>query len=224
MDRRKSLKLIATGAVAAPAVIAGCKTEDKKQPDAAAGDAQFNLDRNPDELKYEKDLLARPKFFTEHEMATITILGDIIIPKDEVSGNASDAKVPDFIEFIVKDMPQHQVPMRGGLRWLDMQCLKRHEKTFKDCSSEQQIAMVDLIAYPAKAKDNRDLSPGVSFFSLMRNLTATGFYTSQIGVTDIGYMGNKANQWNGVPEDVLKQYGVSYTEKDLKDCVSFDAK
>jgi hypothetical protein len=223
MDRRKSLKLIATGAVAAPAVIAGCKTEDKKQP-GAGSEPTFNLDRNPDELKYEKELLARDKFFTAHEMATITILGDIIIPKDEVSGSASDAKVPDFIEFIVKDMPQHQVPMRGGLRWLDMQCLKRHEKTFKECSAEQQLALVDQIAYPGRAKNNGDLTQGVSFFSLMRNLTATGFYTSQIGVADIGYMGNKANQWNGVPEDVLKQYGVSYTEKDLKDCVSFDAK
>jgi gluconate 2-dehydrogenase gamma chain len=218
MDRRKSLKLIATGAVAAPAVIAGCKTDDKKKPDESA-EAKFNLDRNPDELKYEKELLAKEKFFTAHEMATITILSDIIIPKDEVSGSASDAKVPEFIEFIVKDMPQHQVPMRGGLRWLDMQCSKRYEKPFKDCTAEQQIELVDQIAYPAKKTP--ELTQGVSFFSLMRNLTATGFYTSEIGVKDIGYMGNKANQWNGVPADVLKQYNVSYTEKDLKDCVSF---
>jgi len=220
MDRRKSLKLIATGAIAAPAVVAGCKTEDKKKTDEKA-DATFNLDRNPDELKYEKELLAKDKFFTPHEMATITILADIIIPKDEVSGSASDAKVPEFIEFIVKDMPQHQVPMRGGLRWLDMQCLKRHEKTFKDCSSEQQLALIDLIAYPERAKKTKELTQGVSFFSLMRNLTATGFYTSEIGVKDIGYMGNKANKWNGVPDEVLKQYNVAYTEKELKECVSF---
>lgn len=224
MDRRKSLKLIATGAVAVPAVIAGCKTEDKKKPEDVAGEPTFNLDRNPDEVKYEKELLAKEKFFSPHEMATITILADIIIPKDEVSGSASDAKVPDFIEFIVKDMPQHQVPMRGGLRWLDMQCLKRFEKPFKDCTAQQQLEMVDLIAYPQKAKDNKVLTQGVAFFSLMRNLTATGFYTSEIGVKDIGYMGNKANQWNGVPEDVLKQYNVAYTEKELKECVSFDSK
>ena len=121
MDRRKSLKLIVTGAVAAPVVIAGCKTDDKKT--AEKDEPKFNLDRNPDELKYEKELLAKEKFFTEHEMATITILANIIIPKDEISASASDAKVPDFIEFIVKDMPNHQIPMRGGLRWLDMQCL-----------------------------------------------------------------------------------------------------
>ena len=75
-------------------------------------------------------------FLRADEMATITMLGDIIIPKDEISGSASDAKVPDFIEFIVKDMPEHQTPMRGGLRWLDVQCLNRYGKAFKDCEHE----------------------------------------------------------------------------------------
>lgn len=218
MDRRKSLKLIATGAIAVPAVIAGCKIEDKKTKNLVE-EAKFNLDRNPDELKYEKEILAKEKFFTEQEMATITILADIIIPKDEISGSASDAKVPEFIEFIVKDMPNHQVPMRGGLRWLDMQCLKRYERSFKDCTHEQQIGLVDMIAYPDKAKPG--MKQGAAFFSLVRNLTATGFYTSEIGVKDIGYIGNTSTQWNGVPEDVLKQYKLAYTEKELKECVSF---
>ena len=101
-------------------------------------------------------------FFTPQEMATITILGDIIIPKDEISGSASDAKVPDFIEFIVKDMPEHQIPMRGGLRWLDMQCLKRYEKSFTECDSQQQMEMVDEIAYPKKAKP--EMKPGCNIF------------------------------------------------------------
>ncbi|MGG9960336.1 gluconate 2-dehydrogenase subunit 3 family protein [Ferruginibacter sp. SUN106] len=220
MDRRKSLKLLATGAFVAPAVIEGCTPNDKKADVAA--EPTFNLDRNPAELKREKQLLAQEKFFTTEEMATITILGDIIIPKDAVSGSASDAKVPDFIEFIVKDMPKHQLPLRGGLRWLDMQCLTRYEKAFKDCSQQQQIEMVDMIAYPKKAKP--EMSQGVEFFKLMRNLTATGFYTSEIGVKDIGYAGNSPTQWNGVPADVLKQYNKAYTEKELKECVSFDAK
>jgi hypothetical protein len=173
MDRRKSLKLLATGAIAVPAVIAGCKEEDKKSE--AAKEPQFNLDRNKEELEHEKSLLAMGQFFTDHELATITVLGDIIIPKDEVSGSASDAKVPEFIDFIVRDMPHYQTPMRGGLRWLDMQCLKRYDKTFVDCTNQQQIEMVDLIAYPQRAKDKPELQPGVSFFNLMRNLTATGF-------------------------------------------------
>ena len=221
MDRRKSIKLIVTGAVAAPIAIAGCKSDDKKTT-ATKDEPKFNLDRNPDELIYEKKLLAEEKFFTEHEMATITVLADIIIPKDDTSGSASDAKVPEFIEFIVHDMPSHQVPMKGGLRWLDMQCLKRYEKSFKDCNHDQQIEFVNMISYPDKVKSG--MKQGAAFFSLMRNLTATGFYTSEIGVKDIGYVGNTSTQWNGVPEDVLKQYKLAYTEKELKECVSFDAK
>lgn len=217
MDRRKSLKLIAAGAVAVPTVIAGCKTDEKPK----AAEPTFTLDRNPDELKYEKELLAKEKFFSDHEMATITVLADIIIPRDEVSGSASDAKVPEFIEFIVKDMPSHQIPMKGGLRWLDMQCLKRYEKAFKDCDKQQQIEMVEMIAYPDRTKDKPELKQGVAFFSLMRNLTATGFYTSEIGVKDVGFVGNAPTQWNGVPDEILKQYSLAYTEKEMKECVSF---
>ena len=219
MDRRKSLKLIATGAVAVPAAIAGCATDNKKTP-ATTAEPVFNLDRNPDELKYEKELLAREDFFTGHEMATITILADIIIPKDEISGSASEAGVPAFIAFIVKDKPEHQVPMKGGLRWLDLQSVKLFEKAFKDCAPVQQIELVDQIAYPAKARP--EMSQGVQFFKLMRDLTATGFYTSETGIKDIGYMGNQPNQWNGVPPEVLAQYKLAYTEKELKECVSFD--
>ena len=182
MKRRESLKLIVTGAVAVPAVVAGCGPDDKKA--VAAADPTFDLDRNPAEVENEKKILAMDKFFTDHEMATIAVFSDIIIPKDEVSGSATDAKVPEFIEFIVKDMPHHQTPMRGGLRWLDMECFERFQKAFKDCDTKQQIEMVDEIAYPEKAKP--EMEQGVAFFNLMRNLAATGFYTSQIGVKDIG--------------------------------------
>ncbi len=79
--------------------------------------------------------------------------------------------------------------------------------------------MVDQIAYPAKAKP--EMKQGVSFFNLMRNLTLTGFFTSEMGVKDLGYAGNTPNRWNGVPDEVLKQYGLAYSEKELKECVSF---
>jgi hypothetical protein len=219
MDRRKSLKALALGTLSTGLLLDACKETDKKA-DAPKTDiaGTGKIDRMPEEVDHYNKITA-DKFFTDHEMATITILADIIIPKDEVSGSASDAKVPDFIEFIVKDMPEHQTPMRGGLRWLDLQCLRQFEKSFKDCSEQQQIAMVDQIAYPDKAK--AEMKPGVNFFNLMRDLTCTGFYTSEIGVKDIGYAGNKPNQWNGVPEDVLNQYKLAYTEKENKECVSY---
>jgi len=223
MNRRDSLKALVVGGISTSVLLDACKQPAKETKETGAiGKEPDQSDRMPEEKVADKALKDQPNFFTANEIATITILGDIIIPKDAVSGSASDAKVPEFIEFIVKDMPEHQVPMKGGLRWLDMQCLKRYEKAFKDCNHNQQMEMVDEIAWPKKAKPQ--MRQGVSFFNLMRNLTATGFYTSEIGVKDVGYMGNTHNQWNGVPDDVLKQYGLAYTEKELKECISFDTK
>jgi hypothetical protein len=220
MDRRKYLKTLGITAVTAGVMVDACKTENKEpaaKPETTESESTIN--RMPEEKVYDDGLKKADKFFTPEEFATVTVLADIIIPKDEVSGSASDAKVADFIEFMVKDEPSLQTPLRGGLRWLDMHCLNAYEKAFKDCTAEQQIEVVDQIAYPAKAKP--EMSFGVKFFNLMRNLTATGFYSTQIGWNDIGYVGNRPNQWNGVPEDVLKQYNIAYSEKELKECISF---
>ena len=220
MDRRKYLKTLGVTAVSAGVLADACKTENKGKPlNPVTTESTSTIDRMPEEKAHDEEIKNEPKFFTPDEFATITVLADIIIPKDEVSGSASDAKVADFIEFIVKDEPDFQTPLRGGLRWLDIQCLNNYQKAFKDCSAQQQIEMVDQIAYPAKAKP--EMAFGVSFFNLMRNLTATGFYSTQIGWNDIGYVGNKPNQWNGVPDDVLKQYNMAYSEKELKECISF---
>lgn len=218
MDRRELLKALALSTLSAGLLADACKPTDKKLETKIGEPAGSTLYRTELEQEAYKELTSFT-FFTKEEMATIAVLSDIIIPADEVSGGAVDAKVPDFIEFIVKDKPEHQVPMRGGLRWLDLQSLKRFEKTFVDISEQQRIELVDEIAYPEKAKP--EMKQGVAFFNLMRNLTASGFFSSEIGVKDIGFMGNKPNQWNGVPEEVLKQYDLAYTDKQLKECISF---
>lgn len=219
MDRRKSIKTLLIGAAGTGVLAEACKDAGKKEtgnlPDVTA-----LADRMQEEKDYLTKLNAGDTFFTPHEMKVITLLSDIIIPADAVSGSASQAKVPEFIEFIVKDMPEHQTPLRGGLRWLDMLSAKRHEKSFADITDQQRLALVDLIAYPEKASP--DMKQGVSFFNLMRDLVTTGFYTSEMGVKDLGYLGNVPNQWNGVPDDVLKQYGYAYSEKELKECISYD--
>ena len=219
MDRRKSLKALAVGTISGAVLLDACKPGDKKDAANKSLADGFTLDRQPEELeRYEK--VTSETFFNAHEMSTIAVLSDIIIPKDEVSGSATDAKVPDFIEFIVKDMPQHQTPMRGGLRWLDIHSFRKKGKSFVDLDEKSRLEIVDEIAYPQKAAP--EVAQGVAFFSLMRNLTATGFYTSKIGVEDVGYKGNQPNQWNGVPDDVLKQYDVAYTDKENKECVKYE--
>ena len=204
MNRRESLRALGFTTISTALLLDACKTGpdktakviDKANVEATAGLQEFEIER----LKR----LNSEKFFTEHELSTITILADIIIPKDDISGSASEAKVPEFIEFIVKDMPDHQLPMRGGLKWLDLQCFTRYGDAFKACTAAQQIEMVTAIAYPKKAKP--EMQQGVVFFNRMRNLTASGFYTTQIGIKDIGYVGNAPNKWEGVPADVLAQY------------------
>jgi gluconate 2-dehydrogenase gamma chain len=213
MKRRESLKVIGIGTLSAGLLLDACNTKPKEENKVDADVKADNSHRLPGEVDNEKKLNAET-FFTKHEMATITVLADIIIPKDDRSGSASDAEVPQFIEFIVKDQPHHQVPMRGGLRWLDMQCLKRYNKTFVDCSKEQQIELVDQIAYPATAKP--EIKQGVAFFDRMRDLTAIGFFTSKMGIEDLGYLGNRANQWEGVPLDIIKQYGLENVRFDSK--------
>ena len=131
MDRRKSIKALFIGTVSTGVFIEACKPGDKKAIVEEVKAKGFDYNRMKEEQEaYDK--IVSTTFFTPHEFATITILVDIIIPKDEISGSATDAKVPDFIEFIVKDMPEHQTPLRGGLRWLDLESFKRFDKAFTD--------------------------------------------------------------------------------------------
>ena len=220
MDRRKYLKTLALGTVTTGALLVeSCAPEKAKE--ATATFPAPTIDRTPEELAHYNKLMSE-KFFDEHEMKTISVLADIIIPKDETSGSATDAKVPDFIEFIAKDMPRHQVPLRGGIKWLDLHCMRMfNNKSFVECSATEQMKMVDEIAWPEKAKP--EMQQGVSFFNLMRDLTACGFFTSEIGIKDLGYAGNRPNQWDGVPQDVLDQYKVKYDERTLNESVKFDA-
>ncbi|SES00062.1 gluconate 2-dehydrogenase subunit 3 family protein [Pedobacter rhizosphaerae] len=205
MNRRDSIKALGLTALSTTVLIDACKQPENKTEAVVPEETAKEAGREKWELDRDKKLKSET-FFNKHEMATITVLADIIIPKDDVSGSATDAKVPEFIEFIVKDIPEHQVPMRGGLKWLDVYCFNKYEKSFVEASEEQQISIIDEIAYPKKAKP--EVQAGVIFFNRMRDLTASGFYTTEIGVKDIGYMGNSPNQWAGVPDDVLKQYGM----------------
>jgi hypothetical protein len=217
MKRRESIKALALTAISSGVLLQSCeqpKPVTENVPSLLSG-----IDRHPFE-KIRDEKLLKEKFFDDHEMNTIKVLIDIILPKDGVSGSATEAGVHDFIEFIVKDIPRHQLPLRGGLKWLDNQSLKQFNQNFIDCSSTNQIALIDQIAYPELAKP--EMKQGVTFFNLLRDLTATGFFTSQMGLKDLGYVGNAPNRWDGVPKDVLDNYGLSYDERTLNESVKWE--
>jgi hypothetical protein len=206
INRRNTIKALGLGVISATTLLEACNTGANGKSATGAAEKPVDITGRQDfEIARDKSLTGQT-FFDPHEMATITLLADIIIPKDEHSGSATDAGVPDFIEFIVKDEPQHQLPMRGGLRWLDTECLHRFEKDFRDCSAEQRLEVVSDIAYPFTAKP--DMKPGVSFFNKIRDLTAIGFFTSKMGIDDLGYKGNSPGKWEGVPAELLKRYGL----------------
>jgi len=175
-------------------------------PEGGKKDPAFEQFGRTEYEKLRDAKLFAEQFFSKQEMKTITALVDIIIPRDAVSGSASDAGVPAFIEFMAKDKPELQTPLRGGLVWLDVQSKQRFEQIFVEITDAQRLQIVEDIAYPERKKPR--MSQGVSFFSLMRNLTASGFWSSQIGIKDLGYAGNAPNQWDGPPAEVVQKYGL----------------
>lgn len=150
-----------------------------------------------------------PAFFTAHELETVKLLVNYIIPKDDRSGSATDAGVPEFMDFVLNEHKDMQTPMRGGLAWIDTQCRERFGKTFMLAGDGERRQVLDDIAWPAKA--SKDLSQGVNFFNDFRDLTASGFFSSKMGVEDVQYLGNTfVMEWKGCPPEALKKLGVSY--------------
>jgi gluconate 2-dehydrogenase gamma chain len=167
-----------------------------------------------------------PKFFTRHEYQTVRTLVDYIVPRDERSGSATDAGVPQYMDFVLSDQTPppgppnptprfyvaptaSQINVRGGLAWLDNECANRFGAgtTFLTATDAQRRQVLDDIAWPAKAKP--ELSHGVAFFTRMRDMTASGFYSSKMGIQDLRYMGNvPMAKWDGCPPEVIAKLGV----------------
>jgi hypothetical protein len=154
----------------------------------------------------------QPRFFTAHEWDTVRLLVDLVIPRDARSGSATDAGVPEYMDFLLADGSADQgTAMRGGLAWIDIECRKRFGKALVDCATAERTAVLDDIAWPRKAP--ADLSHGVAFFNRFRDLTASGFWSSKMGVTDLQYMGNTfVMEWNGCPPEALAKLGVRYDD------------
>jgi hypothetical protein len=148
-----------------------------------------------------------PQFFTPAEWQMVRRLSDLIVPRDARSGSATDVGVPEFMDFMMIDQPGRQTAMRGGLAWVDRECVTRFDKTFLACTTAERTGVLDDIAWPRKAP--AAVSHGVAFFNAFRDLTASGFWTSRMGIKDLDYRGNVfVPEWTGCPDAVLKKLGV----------------
>ena len=204
MNRRDSILSLFLGSMAVGLALESCVSE----PEAAIEQKiwEYQYGRTPEEQAYDEKLLAQ-QFFENSELGKIKRLANLILPPNE-QGNIEDANVPQFIEFMAKDFPSIQTQMRGGLMWLDNHTNKTYGNDFINCSEDQQLQVLDQIAYPDP--DASEQKQEVKFFSLVRNLVMTGYFTSEAGIKELGYQGNQPNVWDGVPEDVLKDHGMSY--------------
>jgi gluconate 2-dehydrogenase gamma chain len=132
----------------------------------------------------------RPKFFSAHPYQTLSSLCDAIIPADEHSAGAVKAGAPEFIDLLTSENKDHQLALGGGMMWLDGFCADRFGSTYLACSPAEKKQVLDLIAYRKNADTDAALSQGVEFFAFLRRLTSDGFYTSEIGIKDLQYIGN----------------------------------
>ena len=193
ISRRAALELFAAGPAAAVLVWTPAEARqahDHAEAAIAAKAAPF-----------------KPKFFTAHEYATVSVLVDLIVPKDDRSGSATDAGVPAFMDFMMNDQPRRQIAMRGGLAMIDRLALDRFGKRFVSAADRERRLLLDEIAYPSNP--DRGLSQAIAFFSSFRDLTASGFWSTKMGVADLQYQGNVfVSEWTGCPDAALRKLGV----------------
>ena len=219
MDRRETLKSLllaplASGVIASSGCVSG--SNSARSITWSNLPSSYSYGRTEVEKQYDAELFAK-SYFSEHELVTIAVLCDIILPSDHPNGGALDAGLPEFVEFMVKDRERYQLPVRGGIAWLDYYAIENHGADFINIPEQQRLQICDRIAY--QDVEDATLQPGIRFFSFMRDLTLTGFYTTALGFEDLGYQGNSPNVWDGVPEEVLEKHGMSYEKEWLEKCV-----
>lgn len=220
MDRRETIRtLLIGGVLGSSAIPLACNPDTEGYGELPANAPGYG--RTPEELERDAEIFGKASSFTADDLTTIAVLCDIILPATPTAGSATEAGVPEFIDFIVRDMPDHEVPLQGGIMWLNAESNRRFGVIFKDLEPSQQIAIVEDIAYPAPEGEEDDpaFAPGIAFFTHMRNLTLTGYYTTEMGIKDLGYQGNVANTWDGVPAEVLKDHDVDYDPEWIAKCV-----
>lgn len=222
VKRRDALKVL--GAAVALPILAGLPGEAEAQQPPAAGaqPPRPPATQQPPAVRtgprgdaWDPDLINIKKnptrLLTQAEMATLGELADMIIPADAKSPSATAVGAHHYINEHGSapgaSYERDLIRIRGGVSWLNLESRQRFQKSFIQLSATQKTAICDDICYPANAKP--EFQAGARFFSLVRNLVSTGFYTTDAGMKDVGYVGNVAlPKWELPPAAVLKQLGL----------------
>ena len=213
------MRSILLGSVAGGLAVHGCTPKEAAEAgEKLTAEVGFGYGRTPGETEQILKLQGE-SYFNPHELETIAVLANLILPPDEKFGGPLDAGVPEFIEFMAKDYEPFQVTLRGGLMWLDHKSNTEFNLEFKQAAEAQQKQLLDTIAWYDPEVPIAEHPLEIQFFNLMRNLTVCGYYTSKVGIEELGYKGNMPNVWDGVPQEVLDQHGLAYEPEWLEKCV-----
>lgn len=215
MKRRDSIKNMTLASFGASIFLESCYDISKEK--IVRSLTRYEYGRTPEEKLYD-DKLFEQKFFSNDELLTLDKLCNLIIPPNDF-GSIKEAEVVQLIEFMAKDIPSYQEPLRKGLSWINNESNNRFNNLFIDIPYSSQKEILDEIAYYDPNKNMNDLPEPVQWFNLLRNLTMTGYFTSEVGIKELGYKGNTPNVWDGVPQNVLDQYGLSYDKDWLDKCI-----
>ena len=218
MNRRKSIQTLVLGAGATALAVHSCAPSAEAESLQIPMANPLSYGRTPKEAAHDEKIMAE-QYFSEAEMTTLAAVCNLILPGTEGYKSATDAEVPDFIEFMAKDYPDFQLPLRGGLAWLNRQSNLKNDTEFASADTAAQKEILDGIAYPKPDTPDHQQPASVQFFNLLRNLTMTGFYTSKMGIEELGYSGNQPNVWDGVPQEILDQHNVAYDQAWLAKCI-----
>ena len=219
ITRRGALKVIATGAALGAA--ASCAPDDAGRSAESAHQTLSGFEPLPPSnplaagTAADPDLLAPvvpwEMVLTDEEMRLVSALADVIIPADERSPAASEVGVPDYInEFVSAPAHTEQLTLlRGGLAWLNRESRERFGTAdFPALTPEQQHEICDGVCFEPDAPADR--KPQARFFDAFRDMVSTGFWTTEEGMRDLGYVGNiPLPSFDGPPPEVLERLGLS---------------
>ena len=130
-----------------------------------------------------------PKSFSATEFRTLERLTDLMIPVENGAPGALAAGCAAWIDMISSENVQLKRIYKDGFAWVDAAMKTRGAASFVEATPAQQTALLDQIAY--RRNQSAELNPGIEFFTWARRMTVDAFYTSEIGIKDIDYRGNR---------------------------------
>jgi hypothetical protein len=203
LSRRSVFKLVAAASAAGAVLPAGA--EPPKPLSRHVNNPFSDPDYTNPTIPWDKPMVAS-------ELATLTVLVDLILPADDESPAASAIGLPDFLnEWVGAPYPENHEDhdtIRGGVTWINTHAFKLHGKEFKDLSVGEQTAILDSICDPSKAPP--ELAHGTRFFRKLRMLSLGGYYSHPATWKSLGYVGNVpiAGPYPGVPDEIIKMLGL----------------